>query len=459
MAESGEKTAALWDAILGEVKKEVPARSFQIWLRPTRQDHLAEGTLYVAVPGADFQRAGERFGPQIARAIHGLRLEAEVREVKFIAAGAAATIAGAAPALGAGEAPRQQRLDFETTANSLNPRYTFETFVVGGANQFAHAAAKAAANRPGKAYNPLFLYGGVGMGKTHLMQAVGHQARAANPRLRIEYVTAERFVNDMIGALMNNQTLSFRDRYRGFDVLLIDDIQFIANKERMQEEFFHTFNALHAAEKQMVISSDRPPRELPQLEERLRSRFESGLITDLQPPDLETRIAILKKKAAAERLAHPQTPELTPEIAEFIAGKIKSNVRELEGALVRLHAYCSLKNLPMTPAVAQEALRHLIDEQRRKVDIEGIAKAVAEHFSLRVADLKTRNNSQPIVYPRQIGMFLAKKLTGASLPEIARFYGGKHHSTVIHSIRKIEGARRTDSDLDRLLGMLEDKLR
>lgn len=455
MAESGEKTATLWEAILGEVKKDVPARSFQIWLRPTRQDHLADGTLYIAVPGAEFQRAGERFGPQIERAIQGLRLETEVRAVKFIAAGAGAA---AAPVVGATEAPQQRRLDFEATSNSLNPRYTFETFVVGGANQFAHAAAKAAANRPGKAYNPLFLYGGVGMGKTHLMQAVGHQARAGDPRLRIEYVTAERFVNDMIGALMNNQTLAFRDRYRGFDVLLIDDIQFIANKERMQEEFFHTFNALHAAEKQIVVSSDRPPRELPQLEERLRSRFESGLITDLQPPDLETRIAILKKKAAAERSAHPQTPELTPEIAEFIAGKIKSNVRELEGALVRLLAYCSLKNLPMTPAVAQEALRHLIDEQRRKVDIEGIAKTVAEHFSLRVADLKTRNNSQPIVYPRQIGMFLAKKLTGASLPEIARFYGGKHHSTVLHSIRKIEAARQQEPDLDRLLGLLEDKL-
>ncbi|MGH9489396.1 MAG: chromosomal replication initiator protein DnaA [Terriglobales bacterium] len=450
MAESGEKMATLWETILGEVKKEVPARSFQIWLRPTRQDRLADGTLYIAVPGADFQRAGERFGPQIERAIHSLGVQAEVREVKFIAAGAGA----AAPA----DAPHQQRLDFESTSNSLNPRYTFETFVVGGANQFAHAAAKAAANRPGKAYNPLFLYGGVGMGKTHLMQAVGHHARANSPRLRVEYVTAERFVNDMIGALMNNQTLAFRDRYRGFDVLLIDDIQFIANKERMQEEFFHTFNALHAAEKQIVISSDRPPRELPQLEERLRSRFESGIITDLQPPYLETRIAILKKKAAAERAAHPQTPELTPEIAEFIAGKIKSNVRELEGALVRLLAYCSLKNLPMNPAVAQEALRHLIDEQRRKVDIEGIAKVVADHFSLRVADLKTRNNSQPIVYPRQIGMFLAKKYTGASLPEIARFYGGKHHSTVIHSIRKIDAARQKDPDLDRLLGLLGDKL-
>jgi chromosomal replication initiator protein len=455
MAESGEKTVTAWEAILGEMKKEVPARSFHIWLRPTRQDRLADGTLYVTVPGADFQRAGERFGPQIERAIRGLHLESEIQAVKFVAGGASAAPSPAAPPA---EAPRQQRLDFESTSNSLNPRYTFDTFVVGAANQFAHAAAKAAANRPGKAYNPLFLYGGVGMGKTHLMQAVGHQARTSDPRLRVEYVTAESFVNDMIAALMNNQMLAFRDRYRGVDVLLIDDIQFIANKERMQEEFFHTFNALHAAEKQVVISSDRPPRELPQLEERLRSRFESGLITDLQPPDLETRIAILTKKAAAERAAHPQTPELTPEIAEFIAGKIKSNVRELEGALVRLLAYCSLKSLPMTPSVAQEALRHLIDEQRRKVDIEGIAKVVAEHFSLRVADLKARNNSQPIVYPRQIGMYLAKKYTGASLPEIARFYGGKHHSTVIHSIRKIEAARQQDGELERLLGLLGDKL-
>ncbi|MGH9533607.1 MAG: chromosomal replication initiator protein DnaA [Terriglobales bacterium] len=456
MADSGEKTAMVWEAILGEMKKEVPERSFQIWLRPTRQDRFTDGTLYVAVPGADFQRAGERFGPQIERAIRGLHLESAVREVKFVASagGPGPGVLAAAPA----DTPQQQRLDFESVAHSLNPRYTFDSFVVGGANQFAHAAAKAAATRPGKAYNPLFLYGGVGMGKTHLMHAVGHQARSGDPRLRVEYVTAERFVNDMIAALMNNQMPAFRDRYRGVDVLLIDDIQFIANKERMQEEFFHTFNALHGVEKQIVISSDRPPRELPQLEERLRSRFESGLITDLQPPDLETRIAILKKKAGAERAAHPQTPELTPEIAEFIAGRIKSNVRELEGALVRLLAYCSLKHLPMTPAVAQEALRHLIDEQRRKVDIEGIAKLVAEHFSLRVADLKARNNSQPIVYPRQIGMYLAKKYTGASLPEIARFYGGKHHSTVIHSVRKIEAARQQDAELERLLGLFGDKL-
>ena len=227
----------------------------------------------------------------------------------------------------------------------------------------------------------------------------------------------------------------------------------------MQEEFFHTFNTLHGAEKQIVISSDRPPKELSQLEERLRSRFEWGLITDLQPPDLETRIAILMRKAQAERASHNVAPDLTPEVAEFIAGNVKSNVRELEGALVRLLAYCSVKNLPVTIPVAQEALKHIIDQQQRKVDIEGIAKTVAEHFSMRVADLKARNNSKHIVYPRQIAMFLAKQLTDASLPEIARFYGGKHHSTVIHSVRKIDQERQTNKDLERLLHQLGEKLR
>ena len=453
MAQSSAKTRSTWDEILGEIQKQLNPHSYNTWLRPTQQERLEAGTLYVAVPTPDFEQVGEKFGPQIEQAIARLHLESVVRELRFVPP------PPAEPPAARGGAPLQQRLDFESVANTLNPRYTFDTFVVGGSNQFAHAAAQAAADRPGHAYNPLFLYGGVGMGKTHLMHAIGHHARQRYPQLRIEYVTAERFVNELIGALVNNQTIAFRDRYRSIDVLLIDDIQFIANKERMQEEFFHTFNTLHGAEKQIVISSDRPPKELSQLEERLRSRFEWGLITDLQPPDLETRIAILMRKAQAERASHNVAPDLTPEVAEFIAGNVKSNVRELEGALVRLLAYCSVKNLPVTIPVAQEALKHIIDQQQRKVDIEGIAKTVAEHFSMRVADLKARNNSKHIVYPRQIAMFLAKQLTDASLPEIARFYGGKHHSTVIHSVRKIDQERQTNKDLERLLHQLGEKLR
>ncbi len=451
MAQSSAKTRSTWDEILGEVQKQINPHTYNTWLRPTRQERLENGTLYIAVPTVDFERVGEKFGPQIEQAIARLHLEGVVRDLRFVPPLVSGARAASAP-------PLQQNLDFESVVNSLNPRYTFDTFVVGGSNQFAHAAAMAAADRPGHAYNPLFLYGGVGMGKTHLMHAIGHQAKQLYPSLRIEYVTAERFVNELIGALVNNQTIAFRDRYRSIDVLLIDDIQFIANKERMQEEFFHTFNSLHGAEKQIVISSDRPPKELSQLEERLRSRFEWGLIADLQPPDLETRIAILMRKAQTERASHNVAPDLTPEVAEFIAGNVKSNVRELEGALVRLLAYCSVKKLPVTIPVAQEALKHIIDQQQRKVDIEGIAKQVAEHFSMRVADLKARYNSKHIVYPRQIAMFLAKQLTEASLPEIARFYGGKHHSTVIHSVRKIENERKTNKELDRLLQHLSEKL-
>lgn len=451
MAQSSAKTRSTWDEILGEVQKQINPHTYNTWLRPTRQERLENGTLYIAVPTVDFERVGEKFGPQIEQAIARLHLEGVVRDLRFVPPLVSGARAASSP-------PLQQNLDFESVVNSLNPRYTFDTFVVGGSNQFAHAAAMAAADRPGHAYNPLFLYGGVGMGKTHLMHAIGHQAKQLYPSLRIEYVTAERFVNELIGALVNNQTIAFRDRYRSIDVLLIDDIQFIANKERMQEEFFHTFNSLHGAEKQIVISSDRPPKELSQLEERLRSRFEWGLIADLQPPDLETRIAILMRKAQTERASHNVAPDLTPEVAEFIAGNVKSNVRELEGALVRLLAYCSVKKLPVTIPVAQEALKHIIDQQQRKVDIEGIAKQVAEHFSMRVADLKARNNSKHIVYPRQIAMFLAKQLTEASLPEIARFYGGKHHSTVIHSVRKIENERQTNKELDRLLQHLSEKL-
>ncbi|MGH9393926.1 MAG: chromosomal replication initiator protein DnaA, partial [Terriglobales bacterium] len=373
------------------------------------------------------------------------------------APGAASLGSESAPAAAPAERGAQQG-KFEFDSCSLKPEYTFESFVVGGSNQFAHAAAQACAERPGQAYNPLFLYGGVGMGKTHLMHAIGHKAKALGRDLRIEYVTAEDFTNAMIAGLRYENMITFRDRYRSVDVLLIDDIQFIANKERIQEEFFHTFNTLHGAGKQVVISSDRPPRELTQLEERMRSRFEWGLTADLQPPDLETRTAIVLEKAQLERQKHPGTLELGPEVAEFIASKIKSNIRELEGAMVRLLAYCALKGAPATIATAQEALKNLLDQQQRKLDIEVIAKAVADSFNLRVADLKARNNSPHIVLPRQVAMYLTRQLISASLPEIARFYGGKHHSTVIHSIRKIEQERQGNQALARTLARLAQEL-
>ncbi|MGH9475282.1 MAG: chromosomal replication initiator protein DnaA [Terriglobales bacterium] len=459
MAQSSAKTQTTWDSILGEIRKSVNPHRFNTWLRPTRQERLQEGTLVISVPDAELQQVEEKFRPQIEQAIHRLHLDATVQRVEVVLAAPHPSHVEAAletrPAVPP-RPPEQAKLEFDT--GSLRPEYTFDTFVVGGSNQFAHAAAQAVAERPGRAYNPLFLYGGVGMGKTHLMHAIGQRSKALGRDFRIEYVTAEDFTNEMISALRHDGMIGFRDRYRSVDVLLIDDIQFIANKERIQEEFFHTFNALHGAGKQVVISSDRPPRELSQLEERMRSRFEWGLTADLQPPDLETRTAILMEKAQLERQKHPGALELSPAVAGFIASKIKSNVRELEGAMVRLLAYCTLKDLPVTIATAEEALKNVLEQQQRKLDIEIIAKAVAEAFNLRVMDLKTRNNSQQIVYPRQVAMYLTRQLLGASLPEIARFYGGKHHSTVIHSIRKIEHERVANQTLARTLAHLTEQL-
>jgi len=321
---------------------------------------------------------------------------------------------------------------------------------VGASNQFAHAASLAVAEQPSKAYNPLFLYGGVGMGKTHLMQAVGHRIKKRNPSTRLTYISAEKFTNEVINSLRFDRMSSFRDRFRTVDVLLVDDIQFIAGKERTQEEFFHTFNALYEQQKQIVVSSDCPPKEISAIEERLRSRFEWGLIADIQPPDLETKIAILQKKAESERVHLPD------EVAEFIARSIKSNVRELEGALTRLLAYGSLTGADINLPTAQQVLKNIIATQEKKVTIELIQKRVGEQFGLREQDLKMRSNSKAIAFPRQIAMYLVKQLTSASLPEIGRQFGGKHHTTVLHSIHKIDTLRRSDKDLNRTLNKLLD---
>jgi chromosomal replication initiator protein len=347
--------------------------------------------------------------------------------------------------------PAQGRFDWDSAAQ-LNPRYTFDAFVIGSGNQFAHAACQAVAERPSKAYNPLFLYGGVGMGKTHLMQAIGHEIKRRTPQAAICYVSSEKFTNEMINSLRYDKMISFRDKFRTMDVLLIDDIQFLAQKERTQEEFFHTFNALHESMKQIVIASDRPPKELAEFEDRLRSRFEWGLIADIQPPDLETKVAILQKKAEQERVTLPT------DVALFIASNIRSNVRELEGALIRLVAHSSLIGAEITLPYTQQVLKNFIDSQARKVTIESIQKAVAEQFGLRLVEIKAKNNSRSIVYPRQIAMYLAKHLTEASLPEIGRQFGGKHHTTVLHSVDKIETVRKDDKDLNRLLNKLTEQL-
>jgi chromosomal replication initiator protein len=348
-----------------------------------------------------------------------------------------------------GEQPPIEKLEPDVAVarepDGLNSRYTFESFVVSSCNEFAHAAAMRVAEVPSQTYNPLFVYGGVGLGKTHLMHAVGNRIREHHPRLRQRYISTETFMNELIGSIRDERTPAFRDRYRNVDILLVDDIQFLAEKERTQEEFFHTFNSLHEAQKQIVITSDCPPREIPTLEERLRSRFEWGLIADIQPPDLETKVAILNKKAEAEGV------ELPSDVSIFIASKTKSNVRELEGALVRLLAYCSVTKRRLDLPLARDVLKDIFVQSEKTITIESIQKYIANYYQLRVSDLKAKTNQRSVSFPRQIAMYLCKKLTDSSLPEIGRRFGGKHHSTVLHAIRKIEGMRRRQQDFDSII--------
>jgi chromosomal replication initiator protein len=341
---------------------------------------------------------------------------------------------------------------FASAAGQLNSRFRFDNFVVGSCNQFAHAAARAVADSPSRSYNPLFIYGGVGMGKTHLMHAIGRQLLDKYPALRVVYTSSERFMNEMIQCLRTNRMPAFQRHFRSADVLLVDDVQILAGKERMQEEFFHTFNELHDHQKQIVISSDSAPKSTPGLVERLRSRFEWGLMVDVQPPDLETKMAILDKKAESEGVALPE------EVRIYIATKTKSNVRELEGALIKLIAYSSITGSPITLQMAQQVLKYLISTGERRISMDSILRAVAEKFTMQPQQLKLKSNSRQIAYPRQIAMYLMKDLTQASLPEIGRVFGGKHHTTVLHSVQKIERLRQTDTDLNRLIHSLIDSV-
>lgn len=335
----------------------------------------------------------------------------------------------------------------------LSPRYSFETFIVGASNQFAHAACRAVAEAPSRSYNPLFLYGGVGLGKTHLMHAIGHYVLTQSPGLTLTYISAERFMNEVVNAIRYDRIMEFRERYRSVDILLVDDIQFIVGKERTQTEFFHTFNALHDAQKQIVLSSDCPPHQISELEERLRSRFEWGLIADIQPPDLETKIAILKRKAEAEGVTLPD------DVALYIAGRSKSNIRELEGSLIRLLAYASLKGHEVSMPLVQEVLRDVLRREERAVTIDMIQKFIADYYQLKLTELKSKNNSKSIALPRQVAMYVCKQLTTASLPEIGKSFGGKHHSTVIHSIRKVEELRQKDTTFNNLVNTLIESFR
>jgi chromosomal replication initiator protein len=442
------EAANLWDRFLERVKSRVSINTFNTWFQPTRLNRAEADLIYVQIPTTVFRQVLTRTYGEIVKAVfHELGVPA--MRVQYVCTEEeAVTIAPVA----ATASIKQSKLDFESSDHQLNTRYTFDSFVVGKSNEFAHAASRAVAEQPSKAYNPLFLYGGVGMGKTHLMHAIGHTIKQRNPAARLSYVSAEKFTIEVINSLRFDKMFSFRERFHTVDVLLVDDIQFIAGKERTQEEFFHTFNALYEQHKQIVISSDCLPKDINSIEERLRSRFEWGLIADIQPPDLETKIAILQKKAENDRFVLPD------DVAEYIARAIKSNVRELEGALTRLMAYASLTGAIVSLATAQQVLRNIIASQEKRVTIDLIQKRVSEHFNLREQDLKVRSNTRAIAFPRQVAMYIVKQLTTASLPEIGRQFGGKHHTTVLHSINKIEEMRRSDKDLNRTITRLMDAL-
>jgi chromosomal replication initiator protein len=436
----------LWDEILARIETKVNRHSFYTWFRPTAFVAEDPSTVTVRVPNDIFRDwLTKHYSGVITEAIGELKRGS--LSVNFVpdAPGDAPLIQ-----LGADEATALEATPVPSVPGpaGLNPRYTFDTFIVGSSNQFAHAACRAVAEAPSRSYNPLFIYGGVGLGKTHLMHAVGQYVLQHDRNLKLTYISAERFMNEMINAVRYDRIIDFRERYRTVDILLVDDVQFIAGKEGTQTEFFHTFNALYDSQKQIVISSDCPPHEIPQLEERLRSRFEWGLIADIQSPDLETKVAILKKKADAEAVPLPDN------VAIYIAGRIKSNIRELEGSLIRLIAYASLTGQAISLPLAQDVLKNILDHDEKAVTIEIIQKFVADYYNLKLADLKSRNNSKSIAMPRQIAMYLCKSLTRASLPEIGRSFGGKHHSTVIHSIRKVDELRKKDADFNSLIGNL-----
>ncbi|MDM0868699.1 chromosomal replication initiator protein DnaA [Clostridium perfringens] len=447
----------LWEQALNIIKGEISEISFNTWIKSCTPISISDNILKLSVPN-EFTKGilDTRYKDLLIQALKIVTsrkfkiefyLESDLEEEK--------------------ENEEKQKEEKKDNTNdvdgsivvsdemsaTLNPKYTFQSFVIGNSNRFAHAASLAVAESPAKAYNPLFIYGGVGLGKTHLMHAIGHYILQENPKAKVVYVSSEKFTNELINAIKDDKNEEFRNKYRKVDVLLIDDIQFIAGKERTQEEFFHTFNALHEENKQIILSSDRPPKEIPTLEDRLRSRFEWGLIADIQPPDFETRMAILKKKADVEGLNVPN------EVMVYIATKIKSNIRELEGALIRIIAYSSLTNRDVSVDLASEALKDIIsNKESAPVTVKTIQESVANYYNLRIEDLKSQRRTRNIAYPRQIAMYLSRKLTDMSLPKIGEEFGGRDHTTVIHAYEKISENLKTDEGLQSMINDITKKL-
>src|SRR5450432_458337 len=433
-----------WDQVRNYLQARVSPESYDNWFKGASFLSFEGETLFVSVPDRETRTWLETEYASLIRA--GIQeMAIPVRHVSYESA---ATRGKQNQALAAVESGN----DVDPVTSLLNPKFTFDSFVVGNCNQFAHAAAQSVATNPSRSYNPLFLYGGVGMGKTHLMHAIGRALMDRFGTMRVVYTSSERFMNEMIACIRTERMQHFHQRYREADVLLIDDIQLIGNKERTQEELFHTFNELHDHQKQIVLSSDSPPKDIPGLLDRLRSRFEWGLMADIQAPDLETKMAILDKKAEEDGI------QLPDDVRTFIATKTKGSIRELEGALIKLIAYSSLTGTPIHLQMAQQILKHMVHVQDRRVTIDAIQKAVAEKFQVKQSQLKEKSNTKKVVYPRQVAMYLVKELTNASLPEIGRAFGGKHHTTVIHSINKIDKERHIDPELNRLLHSLIDTL-
>lgn len=445
-----ESIDEMWAATLKIIREKISKPSFETWLKDTTAVKLEQNTFIIGVPNDFIKDWLEN---------HYIVL---ITEALYELTGAELNIKFTIPGQTTDEANQEQKHatnkqttkhTYENTETMLNPKYTFETFVIGAGNRFAHAAALAVAESPAKSYNPLFIYGGVGLGKTHLMHAIGHYILEHNPGTNVLYLSSEKFTNEFINAIMDNKTASFRNKYRNVDILLIDDIQFLAGKEQTQEEFFHTFNALHEENKQIIISSDRPPKEIPTLEDRLRSRFEWGLITDITPPDLETRIAILSKKAKADGLDIPN------EVMLYIANQIDTNIRELEGALIRVVAYSSLVNKDIDAQLAADALKDIIpDRKQNKVTVQDIQEIVAEVYDIKLEDFAARKRTHSIAFPRQIAMYLSRRLTDLSLPKIGEKFGGRDHTTVIHAYDKIEELLKSDKELQENIKLIKDRL-
>ena len=422
---------SFWSLLQRQLQQQLDPEEFATWFRPLKVGDEDRNRLVLVAPNSRFLHTlEESYRPMVDRAVAGLGDPGF--EVLF--------------SLDDVLVPSDEP---PIAPSSFNPKYTFGSFVEGKSNEFALAATRRVAENPSLSYNPLFLYGGVGLGKTHLLHAIGHQIQRSRPQLRVLYLAAEQFVNELINSIRFDRMPAFRERYRTIDVLMIDDVQFLANKERTQEEFFHTFNTLYTSQKQIILSSDSSPRNIPTLEERLRSRFEWGLIADITPPDLETKVAILQRKASLEGV---QLPE---EVAEFIAQQVKSNIRELEGLLTRVIAFSSLTGKPLSPALARETLKDILPEEGKRPASAEIIKFVARHYDLKVSEIKSKSNSRQIVIPRQVAMYLCKRLTALSYPEIGKLFNDKHHSTVMYSCETVQKKRDADPDFDRTLQTFE----